>query len=400
MKLLFVSNLFPDAGAPVRGLDNATLLHTLCRHRGYEVRVIAPRSVLPVAFPWRRRTRWESRPVDDELEALYVPTPYIPRFGSRWNDRLMRRALSGPFSACLDQFRPGAVLASWLFPDGCAVSSLCRERRVPLVLITQGSDTHQYLEDPVRRVKIVASIDAAAAVICRSADLAARLAAAGVPGDKLRIVYNGVDRSTFFRGDRPAARRTLGIDPEEPALLFVGNLLPVKDPLFLLRAHARLNEIRRGAGLRPARLRLIGEGPLAATIQRETERLGSSGAVDLLGRLAPAEVALWMNASDAFCLSSVNEGFPNVLLEAMACGLPVVSTDVGGIRERIMPSGGGTLVSRGDLEGYVAALSVALSPAPGPPESNAPSWEETSDAYHRILVEAIGSLPCGGRIFG
>jgi hypothetical protein len=77
-----------------------------------------------------------------------------------------------------------------------------------------------------------------------------------------------------------------------------------------------------------------------------------------------------------------------------------VSTDVGGIRERIMPCGAGTLVSSGDLEGYVAALSVAVSAAPGPPESNAPSWEETSDAYHRILIEALGSVPCGGRIFG
>ena len=400
MKLLFVSNLFPDAGSPVRGLDNATLLHALRHHHGYEVRVLAPRPASPFAFATGRTPRWESRPIDRDLGAVHVPTAYVPRFGSRWNDRLMRRALSGPFSACLDQFRPGAVLASWLFPDGCAVSSLCRERRVPLVLITQGSDTHQYLKDRVRRDKIVVSTDAAAAVICRSADLAARLAAAGVPEDKLRVVYNGVDRSTFFRGDRPAARRTLGIDPEEPALLFVGNLLPVKDPLFLLRAHARLNEIRRGAGLRPARLRLIGEGPLAATIRRETERLGSSGAVDLLGRLAPSEIALWMNASDAYCLSIVNECFPNVSLEAMDCVLPGVSTDVGGIRERIMPCGAGTLVSSGDLEGYVAALSVAVSAAPGPPESNAPSWEETSDAYHRILIEALGSVPCGGRIFG
>jgi len=395
MKLLFVSNLFPDANAPVRGLDNANLLHALRRYHGYEIRVLAPRPVLPT-FPGKgREDRWVPRPEDRVFEPEFVPTAYVPRFGSRWNVPLLTRALRTPFAERLEAFRPEAVLCSWLFPDGCAMAALCQELGIPLVLITQGSDTHQYLQNPVRRRKILSAIGSAGSTICRSGDLANRLEAAGVPAGKLAVIYNGVDTGVFFPRNRRETRQNLEVDPEEPALLFVGNLLPVKDPLFLIQAHARLNALRQAAGFRPARLRLIGEGPLAGPAEREAKRLGSSRWVEFLGRRPPGDVALWMNASNVFCLSSANEGFPNVLLEAMSCGLPIVSTDVGGIRERVNASGIGLLVPRAESEAYVAALSSSLIATPATPDVRVGSWAEASTAYHQTLVASIRAEPCG-----
>lgn len=395
MKLLFVSNLFPDANAPVRGLDNANLLHALRGYHGYEIRVLAPRPVLPT-FPGKgREDRRVPRPEDRVFEPEFVPTAYVPRFGSRWNVPLLTRALRIPVSTCLERFRPEAVLCSWLFPDGCAMATLCQELRIPLVLITQGSDTHQYLQNPVRRRRILSAIGRASSVICRSGDLANQLEAAGVPTGKLKVIYNGVDAGVFFPRNRRETRQDLGVDPEEPALLFVGNLLPVKDPLFLIRAHASVNTLRHASGLRRARLRLIGEGPLAEAAGCEAKRLGSSEWVEFLGRRPPGDVALWMNASNVFCLSSLNEGFPNVLLEAMACGLPIVSTDVGGIRERVNASGIGLLVPRAEPEAYVAALSSFLTATPATPGIRVESWAEATTTYHQTLVASVRSAPCG-----
>jgi len=389
MKLLFVSNLFPDRDEPVRGLDNATLLQELHGQHGYEIRVIALRPTLLPSPAGHRLRHLPCRPMDEVLRPFFLPTGYVPRFGSRWNDHLLARALRPSFVKTIEEFKPDLVLASWLFPDGCAVATLCEEAGLPLVLITQGSDTHQYLADPIRRRKIVTAIDASASVICRSGDLAKRLEAAGIAPEKLRVIYNGVDPAIFFPRDRSEARGALGLKEEASSLLFVGNLLPVKDPLFLLRAHAGLNIARTEAGLPPVRLRVIGEGPLEGAMRNEARILGTSVDVEFLGRRNSNEVALWMNASDVLCLASINEGFPNVLLEAMACGLPIVSTDVGGIREKIHSPERGELVPRGDLGRYVAALSTVLSAAEGLPSTAEFTWAEAGSSYDECIKEAL-----------
>lgn len=389
MNLLFVSNLFPDRGESVRGLDNATLLHWLRETQGVEIRVISPR-------PGFRAGTRSPRSEDAPFSPAFPRVSYVPRFGSRWNDRLMRMGLEKSFRRIVRDFRPDVVLGSWLFPDGCALAPLCEQAQLPLVLVTQGSDTHQYLKDAVRRRKIIEAIGLTRTVICRSGDLAKRLSAAGVPAEKLVVIYNGIDPAIFHTVDRDEARQRLGLPPEPAILLFVGNLLPVKNPLFLLRAHAALNERRAEGGLSPARLQLIGKGPMEPMLRREASRLGTSDFVDFLGQLPPREVALHMNAADALCLSSLNEGFPNVLLEAMACGLPIVSTDVGGIREKISEPANGRLVIAGDAKGYVDALEGTLRSAErgssaGPSDL---AWESVADDYFRCLREAIALGGC------
>jgi glycosyltransferase involved in cell wall biosynthesis len=271
------------------------------------------------------------------------------------------------------------------------MGALCREAGIPFVLITQGSDTHQYLADPIRRGKIVSAATACEALICRSGDLRNRLETAGVPREKLHLIYNGIDPDVFCPRDRMDSRRALSLDVEPPILLFVGNLLPIKNPLFLIRAHAKLNSLRTGAGLPKARLYLIGEGPLKDKMLRESTILGTSTEVKFLGRRNSREVAIWMNAADLFCLSSLNEGFPNVLLEAMACGLPVVSTDVGGIRERISSHSLGWLVPSGNLESYTAAIHEALLTSRRNDGGIRIDWMEAAAAHHGVFsVAAMG----------
>ncbi len=396
VNLLFLSNLFPDATDPVRGLDNALLLEAL--------RALPEIDTIRVLSPRPRLERWRGRnhgfqalgalPRDRPLDPIHVPVRYIPRIGDRWNDRLMARDLASAFADLVSKIRPDVVLASWLYPDGCAAASLCREANLPLVLITQGSDTHQYLNRPVRRQRILAACAWADAVVCRSGDLAERLARAGVHESKLRAIYNGVDTNRFRPGDQRVAREHLGLEPEEPLLLYVGNLLPVKNPSLLVESFADLVERRRSRGEKPVRLVMIGTGPLRAPLEKMMRRRRLEDRIAFLGQQTPDVVAEWMRAADLLCLSSENEGFPNVILEAMACHLPVVATDVGGIRERICHHAPARLVRSGDRAAFTEALDRQLAngvakAATGFPLPEQLDWTTAAEAYADILRGAL-----------
>jgi len=395
-RLIFVSNLFPDTREPIRGLDNQVLLHHLQRLEGFEVRVLSPRPALPGTSGWNTIATLQAKEGDQDFHPVYFPFAYVPRVGGLANDFLLRTTATRHLAKLTDDFQPDVVLTSWLFPDGCAMASLCQRAGLPLVLITQGTDTHQYLNSPLRRGKILKAISRSAAVICRSGDLGHRLQQAGAPPEKLRTVYNGVDLEIFQRRDRAAARTALGIAPDDAVLLFVGNLLPVKNPGMLVAALHQLNQTRAAQGRRGAILNVIGAGPLEAQLRHQAESLGLSGSIHFLGRQPPADVARHMNAADVFCLASWNEGFPNVILEAMACGLPVVATDVGGIRERIDRPSRGELVRAGDVDGFAAALQSTLARQERVPQEETPgdlSWPSAAAAYARVLREAITAGP-------
>jgi len=235
-------------------------------------------------------------------------------------------------------------------------------------------------------------------VITRSADLARRLEGAGIAGEKLHTVYNGVDTGLFRPADAPeAAREKLGLGPNADALLFVGNFLPVKNPLMLLEAWRLAREKLPDRDLR---LIMIGAGPMEAAIRGRAAQLGLQDALDLPGRLPSSAVADYLRAARCLVLSSHNEGVPNVVLEAMASGVPVVSTDVGGISEVLDAPFMGKLVPPGDGE----ALAEAIVEIVGSPSDRGRisargeqySWEATARRYLDLLRSGEGGTAPAG----
>ena len=382
MKLLFVSNLFPDTSAPYRGLDNATLLHHLADR--WEIRVLAVRPVLPFST----RT-WRPREQDAKLSVVFAATPYVPKVGSRWNHRLMARALHRRVREWFGQGEFDVVLASWLFPDCCAIATLADELNFPFVAVAQGSEVHQYLKMPVRRRLMTKLLPRAAAVVTRSGELARLLGDAGLPQERLHPIYNGVDLEQFRPGDRAKARRDLALPVDAPVILFVGNFFEIKNPLILPVTLARLPAAAFKA---PPILVMVGGGPLEQEIRRLSERHSLKERVILAGRMDAPGVARYMQAADVLCLPSRNEGVPNVILEAFACGLPVVASRVGGIPE-VHPGGRfGRLVDNADPDAFANALRETLA-SPRSPEQLRQhalqfTWQRAADAYHELLLQA------------
>lgn len=381
-RLLFISNLFPDTREAYRGLDNAAILHRLADR--WEIASFAMRPVLPFA-----KKVWQHRPADSALHPRFVATRYVPKIGHRVNHKLMAAALRPR----LREFRGAfdVALSAWIYPDSCAVAMLSKELGFPFVSIAQGSDVHQYLGIKARRKIIARLMPAAAGIITRSAELARLLADAGLPKERLHPIHNGIDLEHFAPADRTVARMELGL-PEEPRIvLFVGNFYAIKNPLVLVEAFAQL---AREDEFRDLLLVLVGGGPLEGELQYRAQRPGLAGRIVIAGRHDSAHVAKFMQASDVLCLPSSNEGVPNVILEAFACGLPVVASKVGGIPE--VHTGGhlGLLAPPRDIEALAGALRGVLSKLPDRAAIRAHAetftWERAADAYHEVLSRACG----------
>lgn len=388
MKALFVSNLFPDADEPLRGQDNANLLHCLAAE-GVEWRVLAPRPSLGGKGEARR-----CLPRDESLKPRYPACAYLPKMGAPWNALLMRRALRREMERLRKAFPFEIILCSWLYPDGVATAPLAARHGVPLVLIAQGTDVHRYLGMPIRRKLIVSAAASAESVVTRSADLGNRLVEAGVDERKVRAIYNGIDEKIFFPGDRAEARRRLGLPEKGSILLFAGNLLEVKNPVRLVRAFAKLKN--EESPQTPASLVMIGGGNLREEIEELGEELGCGENLRLLGCKTSTEVADYMRAADLLCLPSRNEGVPNVILEAFGCGLPVVASRVGGIPEVLNRSYLGELVTGDSVDEFAAAMRKCLDGGEAGTRRIAKyaesfSWEKCAASYMEVLEKALRS---------
>ena len=186
------------------------------------------------------------------------------------------------------------------------------------------------------------------AIIAVSGDIARKLEENGVDPQKIRVVLNGVDRrfSPQFQG---GARTQLDLPESRFIVLFIGLLAPVKGLEILLQAMPRLEDEK------PLCL-LVGEGPLRTELQRQVEEKKLQGQVSFVGARPTAEIPLWLNAADVLVLPSFSEGRPNVVLEAQACGVPVVATQVGGTPELIRDGESGLLVDSGDAGGLATAI--------------------------------------------
>ena len=206
---------------------------------------------------------------------------------------------------------------------------------------------------------------------------------AGIDRSKLVPIHNGIDPGCFFSG--PEAGMT-----GERVLLFVGNLLPVKDPLFLIRCFADLVKIRPQEQLR---LVMVGKGPMDAAVRTEAIKLGIAAQLTLTGPQDASQVGEWMRRSEMLCMTSRNEGLPNVVLEAQACGLPVVATNVGGIHECVDEDWKGTLVPLDNANAWTRAAADLLD-HPADRQRIAilgasRNWAATAGLYRDVIEAAI-----------
>jgi glycosyltransferase involved in cell wall biosynthesis len=383
LRILVLTNLFPSRFDPRRGTFNRQQFERLgARH---DVEVIT-------AVPLPERLRKGAARAALTVPGLRLRTfvfVYLPRFARSLHAFFWSASLLAQQGLHLLRGRYDCVLVSWAYPDAAAAGWLARRMAWPYVVKVHGSDLNVHAEDPGRRPQIRRTLAGARAVVAVSRALAEKAVALGVDPARVHVVYNGVDRERFGPGDRGEARARIGMPDAGRIVLYVGNLKASKGCLDLLEAFAASGLADGGA-----QLVFVGAGACRATLLARAAELGHAGAMRLAGAVDHAELVHWFRAADLLCLPSHNEGVPNVVLEAMACGTPVVASRVGGIPE-VLPEEAGMLVPAHDRESLAGALVEALA-RPWDPvrivgHASRFSWERNLEALSSILESAAAA---------
>jgi teichuronic acid biosynthesis glycosyltransferase TuaC len=386
MRVLIVTRIFPSCVRPEHAPYNRMQFGELSRL--CDVRLLALRPWLP-GGGWLRRSPYDGLPRQETLDGqrvehprvLYAPGPARPLSGLLYVASLWPRVRA-------ERGRVDLVLGSFAYPDGWAAVALGRLLGVPAVIKLHGSDVHVYGRDPLLRGQLRLALRHAAAVVAPSQQLVDEAVALGAEPRLSRAVPNGVDQRLFRLRERDACRLALGHSRDRNRwLLFVGRVERQKGVLELLQAFATV-----AANAPDARLVLVGEGDDRARCEafaREHEL-----PVLFAGARPPADVALWMGASDVVTLPSWAEGTPNVVLEALACGRRVVATDVGGIPAVIHEPLLGELVPPRAPERLAQALLRAIVTPPPPAvvreRAATISWHQSATLLLRVLEQAAG----------
>jgi len=388
---LVLSTLYPNPVAPRFGTFVARSVEALGKRGDWRVTVVNPIGLPPLALG--RYRALADLPQVAEEGGVTVHRPHftlIPRIGARRNAAAIARAVL-PLARKLHEEAPfDLVDAQYFFPDGPAAAIIARELGLPLSIKARGSDITFWGKEGFAAAQMLEAARAAAGLLAVSKDLTAHMAAMGMPSDKIALHYTGLDRDRFRPFDHPQLRRQLSeelgfaMPAGVPLLASVGALIPRKGQAIAIAALAQIPE---------ARLVLIGKGEDEAALRAQAQREGLGTRVFFAGSVDHDLMPLLLSAADVMVLPTGNEGLANAWVEALACGTPVVTCDVGGARELIASDVAGRLVERNPLA--VAAGVNAILASPPPREAVAAltegfSWDANAAALATYWEGLVG----------
>jgi len=352
VRLLALTTLFPNSRQPRRVIFIANRLARLRATGRVDCRVVAAIPSFPGAY---RETA--GVPASEQVHGLPVRHPrylHVPGVGMRIQPDSLARALLEDLRQHGDDAHAFDVVdAHYFYPDGVAAARIASELGLPLVISARGSDINLIAETPFARRRMREAAMSAAALIAVSSALARKMASLGMPAERITVLRNGVDPDAFYTVPRAEARARLGLCEGARYVLGIGNFVVEKGFDVLVRAVAKLPD---------ARLLLIGEGPLRATLETLAQDV-APGRVELRGNMPQAELPFAYSAVDVLGLPSLREGWPNVVLEAMACGVPVAAAPVGGVPEMLLPDAPGMLVESREPDTWSYALATLIDAA-------------------------------------
>lgn len=361
VRLLVFSTVFPNAAQPHHGIFVRERMRGLPEE--VEVRVVAPVPWFPFVSGLRPgyRPAVPREEVQDGVRVLHPRFLSVPRFLKCLDGLFLFLGAWPVLRRLRREFPFDAIDAHFIYPEGLAAVLLGKTFRVP-VLITLRGLLPLLIPYALRRPQLRFALNAAARVIAVSASLKDDALSLGLGRDRVRVIENGIDADLFHPIDRAEARARLGLPAtpaDNPLLVSVGTLSPRKGFHLVIEALPAL--AARFPGIRYAIVGGAGaEGAQEAELRRLAQELGVADRVIFAGPQKREKLAEWYSAADLSVLASGHEGCPNVVLEALSCGTPVVATPVGDIPRLLADPEVGRIVARevpALTEGIAASLS-------------------------------------------
>jgi teichuronic acid biosynthesis glycosyltransferase TuaC len=391
IKTLLFSTLYPSSARPVHGIFVETRLRELLKSGLVETQVVAPVPWFPSRHPaFGAWARMSATPAHEFRNGLQVHHPrYLlpPKVGQNIAPYVLAAgALPTIRRLIRDGFDFDLIDAHFFYPDGVAAAIIARKLGKPFVCTARGSDITLYRQfaTPNRLIRKALSESSANIGVCT--DLVDQMVELGSEPSKSHTLRNGVDLVRFSVMDRQEARRQLGLPAQGLVLVTVGHLVEVKGHHLVIELLARLPS---------AQLVIVGSGPWLDRLQSLAQSLGVQDRVTFAGLQPNDRLKTYYSAADALVLASSREGWANVLLEAMACGTPVVATRVNGTPEVVASPQAGRLADVRDVEHLHKALASLLDAYPEQAQVRAYaelfSWEDTTRLQCELFTSVIAA---------
>ncbi len=365
MKILWLASLLPNVFSRVVAPWNITNIQALRLWGGAEVKAVCPlRTMPPEALMFRippniskikqLHKTWQNAPDTmqyEDINITYLKWRGLPkRLFWGVEGRVMYFQLYKSLAKIVEDFRPDVIHVPWLNPEGVAGCLLGERYSIPCVVQAQGSDVNHYLRQYPGRKKFIGDIQKATALSFVSQALENAATNLGLTHRNQKVIYNGVDIDIFKPSKELRSNKL-------KTIVTITKMNPVKNLGLLLNGFSRLPSDYQDN----AELILVGDGPCRQDLEKLTRDLNIESKVHFAGHASHDNVVTYLQKADIFCLSSLSEGLPVAVLEAMACGLPVVATNVGGVSEAVIEGSTGLLVESDNLAEYTNALQRALS---------------------------------------
>lgn len=381
LKVLTFSTLYPNEREPRHGIFVEQRLRKLVETGNVAARVVAPVPWFPFATSrFGRYGAAASVPREEQRHGIPVLHPRFPSFpmiGMGLKPRILAAAMRPVLRDIAARgYDFDLIDAHYFYPDGVAAAWLGQELGKPVMVTCRGNDVMLFPRFPGPRRMILDAARRVAAIATVSMDLKRCLCSIGVDAEKVTVLRNGVDADFFRPVNRDVVRQALGITRR--TLLSVGHLVERKGHHLAVQALKALPDCD---------LVIIGErgtesGGMVNGLHRQAEDPELAGRVRFMGNLPQDQLRDWYGAADALVLATNLEGMPNVMLESLACGTPVVATPVGGIPEIMTTPEAGVLMKERTAAGIAAAVKQLFDHYPLREDTRrfaeTLSWDETT----------------------
>lgn len=379
LNVVSVCRSLPSPGDPSGGIFVLNRLAAMAQ--GARVRVIQPLPYLPGvrSLPqWGHEQARELR----GLQITHAPMLYVPGVLKFADATWLARSISRQIARWHDQQPIDLIDAHFGYPEGAGCMQIARRLGIPLFITIRGFE-NEYVAKSGIAGQMLSALREAAGCISVSHSLRELATAHGVRDERIRVIHNAIDAATFQWSEPEPARASLDLPPGQPLVVSVGHLISRKRHHVLIDAFSRLQR-----EYPQARLAIIGARSFETRYPQELIELaaarGVGERVHFIGNIPPHDVARWLQAADVFGLGTAREGCCNAVLEALAVGVPVVTT----------PAGDNSYFVRDDANGYIVPVDDADAFAAGLKRALNRSWDRR--LICRQLADQVGSWSAVG----